>query len=202
MFTGIIESIGILKNVLQEGTNKTFVLESDISDELKTDQSVSHNGVCLTVTQVEPGNHSVTAVKETLERSNLGSIKEGDQVNLERCMKVDGRLDGHMVQGHIDKTAVCINIIEEEGSWLMDFEFDQTGDQLLVEKGAISVNGISLTCYDVTLNSFRVTIIPYTFTNTNFNKLRVGDKVNLEFDVLGKYIKKLFEMQDFTNLGE
>jgi len=202
MFTGIIESIGILKNVSQEGTNKTFVMESDISNELKADQSVSHNGVCLTVTQVEPGTHSVTAVKETLDRSNLGSIKPGDQINLERCMRMDGRLDGHIVQGHVDKTAVCTGIAEEDGSWLMDFEYDPAGNPLIVEKGSICVNGISLTCFDVTLKSFRVTIIPYTFTNTNFNQLKVGNQVNLEFDVLGKYIKKLFEMQDFTNLGK
>lgn len=191
MFTGIIESLGTLEEIVEESKNRHFRIQSPISDELKVDQSISHDGVCLTVTEVTNGNHWVTAISETLSKSSLNDWKTGDFINLERCLKVGGRLDGHMVQGHVDEVSILRSIAEEGGSW--KFTFEILGEEnLIVEKGSVTVNGTSLTCFDVSQNQFSVAIIPYTFENTNFKKLKVGDGVNIEFDILGKYIKKLF----------
>ncbi len=191
MFTGIIESLGIVIKTDKEGTNKNFCIESDISHDLKVDQSISHNGVCLTVTRSEGGRHWVTAVDETLQKSNLGKLKQGDSVNLERCMIANGRFDGHIVQGHVDQTGVCKSIREEDGSWIFGFEYDPVLGNMTVEKGSISVNGVSLTCFNSMDNGFTVAIIPYTYHHTNFQQLKPGDEVNLEFDIIGKYVKRL-----------
>lgn len=189
MFTGIIESVGKILEIQNEGSNIHFCIESSISNELKIDQSVSHNGVCLTVTQVENGMHWVTAIDETLQKSNLGSIAEGNLVNLERCMKVDGRFDGHIVQGHVDTVAEVKEILDQNGSWLFTFLLNKKG--LIVEKGSICINGTSLTCFNVDELNFSVAIIPYTFEYTNFNQLVIGDTVNIEFDIIGKYIHQI-----------
>ena len=194
MFTGIIETLGRVKAIETEGSNKHFQIESDISDQLKIDQSVAHNGVCLTVTKVEGKNHWVTAIDETLQVSTLGLLKPGSDVNLERCMLNNGRFDGHIVQGHVDQMAVCKSINEEEGSWLFDFEYDPSKGNVTVEKGSITINGISLTCFNSTKNGFRVAIIPYTYEHTTMKHLKVGDEVNLEFDIVGKYVKRLMNL--------
>lgn len=186
MFTGIVETVGKVEEINRQGSNVDYAISSDISDELKIDQSVSHNGVCLTVTKVEDGKHWVTAIDETLKKSNLGKIEAGDCFNLERCMKADGRFDGHIVQGHVDSTASVQSIKDENGSWLMTFELAEEG--LVVEKGSICINGTSLTCFNVDKKIFSVAIIPYTFEHTNFNQLKIGDVVNIEFDIIGKYI--------------
>lgn len=186
MFTGIVETVGKVAEISSEGTNKEFAISSSISDELKIDQSVSHNGVCLTVTKVSDGKHWVTAIDETLRKSNLDQIEVGDQVNLERCMKADGRFDGHIVQGHVDTVAKVVSVKDENGSWLFTFELNEEG--LVVEKGSICINGTSLTCFNVDKKFFSVAIIPYTFEHTNFNQLAVGRSVNIEFDIIGKYI--------------
>lgn len=199
MFTGIVETTGIVKQIVAKGSNKSFVIESPISNELKTDQSVSHNGVCLTVEEVMAGSHKVTAIEETLLKSNLGSLREGGMVNLERCMVMNGRIDGHIVQGHVDDTAVCSALIEKDGSWEYTFEFDPKHAALIIEKGSICLNGISLTIFDVTRNSFRVAVIPYTFTHTNIQFVQPGSKVNVEFDVIGKYILRQIEVQTKNN---
>lgn len=191
MFTGIIEAVGVLRTVTTENTNRHFFVESPISHELRVDQSLSHNGVCLTVTRLEPGGHWVTAVQETLDKSNLGSLKPGDTVNLERSMPANGRFDGHIVQGHVDTTAVIKAIHDEQGSWRFDFEHAAGPGFLTVEKGSVCVNGISLTCFNSTDHSFSVAIIPFTYTHTNLGKAKPGDRVNLEFDILGKYIQRL-----------
>jgi riboflavin synthase len=191
MFTGIIESLGTVVSLETEGTNKHFLFESDISDLLKIDQSISHNGVCLTVIKTEKGKHWVTAVQETLTKSNLGDLKPGDRVNMERCMLNNGRFDGHIVQGHVDQTGIVTSINSLDGSWLFAFEYDPSLGNVTVEKGSVSVNGVSLTCFNSRENGFTVAIIPYTFTHTNFEKLKVGDRVNLEFDIIGKYVKRL-----------
>jgi riboflavin synthase len=188
MFTGIIESTGLVKEVIPNGSNKTFWIESVISSQLKADQSVSHNGACLTVEEVTNGLHRVTAVDETLQKTNLGTWESGTLVNLERCLALNGRLDGHFVQGHADSTGTCLKIIEKEGSWEIDFEYPGKFSSLLVEKGSITVNGISLTAFNVKRKKFRVAVIPYTFNHTNTNALKEGDLVNLEFDLIGKYI--------------
>jgi riboflavin synthase len=188
MFTGIIESTGLVKEVIPNGSNKTFWIESVISSQLKADQSVSHNGACLTVEEVTNGLHRVTAVDETLQKTNLGTWESGTLVNLERCLALNGRLDGHFVQGHADSTGTCLKIIEKEGSWEIDFEYPGKFSSLLVEKGSITVNGISLTAFNVKRKKFRVAVIPYTFNHTNINALKEGDLVNLEFDLIGKYI--------------
>lgn len=191
MFTGIIESIGNLTETRREGTNLHLNISSPISHELKVDQSVSHNGICLTVTKVEGNSHWVTAIDETLKRSNLGVLENGSLINLERCMIMNGRLDGHIVQGHVDTTAEVISVTDEGGSWLYRFRL-KSADEPMVEKGSVCINGISLTCFDIREdNTFRVGIIPYTFEHTNFQKLVVGSIVNIEFDIIGKYIKKL-----------
>ncbi len=194
MFTGIIETIGILTAVQAEGSNKRLSFSSEITSSLKVDQSVAHNGVCLTVVEVSPGHHSVVAVRETLLKSNLGDLKAGDKVNLERCMLNNGRFDGHIVQGHVDQVAFVKNVEELDGSWLYDFEYDSASGNITVEKGSVCVNGVSLTCFNCTPNSFRVTIIPYTYEHTNFHKLKMGDKVNIEFDIIGKYVQRLLSL--------
>lgn len=191
MFTGIIEAVGIVEEVKPEGSNKHFRISSSIAHELKVDQSISHNGVCLTVTELAGNNYWVTAVDETLQRSNLGRLKQGHLVNLERCMQMNGRLDGHIVQGHVDQTGTVVSITNKEGSWLIVFGYDPKLGNVTVEKGSISVNGVSLTCFDSHDDSFTVAIIPYTYEHTNLGRLSVGDKVNLEFDIIGKYVKKL-----------
>ncbi|MVM40992.1 riboflavin synthase [Spirosoma sp. HMF3257] len=192
MFTGIVETTGRVSAIEAEGTNLTFRIESSLATELKIDQSVSHNGVCLTVTSVSDGSYTVTAVDETLKKTNLGKIKPGDRVNLERCMPANGRFDGHIVQGHVDQTGICTDIQDLDGSWLFDFQYepDMSGN-VTVEKGSICINGVSLTVFNSQTDRFRVTIIPYTYEHTTFSDLNVGDVVNLEFDIIGKYIKKM-----------
>lgn len=191
MFTGIIESLGKIERIVEDQTNKHFLIASPISHELKVDQSVAHSGVCLTVTKIDAGKHWVTAVDETLKKSSLGTLNEGSVINLERCMVANGRFDGHIVQGHVDQVGTCTRVQEVEGSWLFDFEYDPTVGNITVEKGSISIDGVSLTCFNSTNNGFRVTIIPYTFEHTTFGTLKAGDSVNLEFDIIGKYVKRL-----------
>ena len=195
MFTGIVEAIGIIKKIDIEGTNKTFTIETPFTPEMKVNDSLSHNGVCLTIVNVEGTSYQVTAVLETLEKSNLGDLSIGEIVNLERAMASGYRFDGHMVQGHVDQTGMCTYVEELDGSWLLDFEYDSdaTGN-FLVEKGSICIDGVSLTVFNVKDGSFRVTIIPHTMEVTNFKNYKAGTKVNLEFDVIGKYIKRLFEL--------
>ena len=191
MFTGIIETVGQVLESEASGRNRNFQIRSDISDQLKTDQSVSHDGVCLTVTRTEGTTHWVTAIEETLLKSNLGRLGPGDQVNLERCMLNNGRFDGHIVQGHVDQTAIVKSVKETGGSWLFEIDYDPAAGNITVEKGSVAVNGVSLTCFNSRDNGFTVAIIPYTFDHTNFHRLRPGDTVNLEFDIVGKYIRKL-----------
>jgi len=193
MFTGIIEALGIVKSIEEEGSNYHFCIESTISHALKVDQSLSHSGVCLTVTKIEGGSHWVTAIRETLQKSTFNKLHENDLVNLERCMIANGRFDGHIVQGHVDQTAICKKVKNENGSWLFVFEYDASTGNVTVEKGSICVNGVSLTCFNSRQNEFTVAIIPYTFENTTFKNLKAGDAVNLEFDILGKYVKRLLE---------
>jgi riboflavin synthase len=195
MFTGIIEATGRVISIELNGTNKSFWVESPVSKELKTDQSLSHEGVCLTVEAVENNRHKVTAIDETLKKTNLGDWKEGRLINLERCMQMNGRLDGHIVQGHVDTTAICTVRREREGSWEFGFVFDPQFAHLVIEKGSISVNGTSLTIFNVTGESFTVAIIPYTFEHTSISQLGVNDKVNIEFDIIGKYISRLAELK-------
>lgn len=191
MFTGIIEAMGTIDRIVVDQSNKHFLVSSPISHELGIDQSVSHNGVCLTVTKVSDGLHWVTAVQETLQKSTLGVMKEGDLLNLERCMVANGRFDGHIVQGHVDQIGKCTDIKEVGGSWLFNFEYDPAVGNVTVEKGSISIDGVSLTCFNWKQSGFTVTIIPYTFENTAFKRMKIGDSVNLEFDIIGKYVKKL-----------
>jgi riboflavin synthase len=198
MFTGIIESLGKVKKVEIDRSNVHFTIESPISGELKIDQSISHDGVCLTVVACDLQQHRVTAVEETLRRTNLGGWETGKLVNLERCMKLDARLDGHLVQGHVDDTAECIGIEDRAGSWFFTFRYRPTAEHLLVDKGSVCVNGTSLTVVAPTAAEFSVAIIPYTFEHTNFQDLRVGDLVNLEFDIIGKYIAR--HLAHFQNL--
>jgi len=193
MFTGIVEGMGKVTDIRMEGTNYIFYIESDFSDELKVNQSVSHNGVCLTVTGIENGIYTVTAVQETLQKTNLGNISTGEFVNLERSMSTEYRFDGHIVQGHVDQTGICTKVQEVDGSWLFDFEYDfESTGNFLVEKGSVCIDGVSLTVFNCKNGSFTVTIIPHTWQVTNFQFLVEGNRVNLEFDVIGKYIQKLF----------
>jgi riboflavin synthase len=190
MFTGIIEQQGKVKAIETEGSNVHFFIDAPMTKELQVDQSVAHNGVCLTTVDIKGNTYQVTAVDETLKKSNLGDLRPGDFVNLERSMASNGRFDGHIVQGHVDETATCAEIIVEDGSWLFKFNLaHQT--KLMVEKGSVSIDGISLTCFDVTADKFTVAIIPYTFENTNFGTMKVGDKVNIEYDIVGKYVAKM-----------
>ncbi|MDQ3291580.1 MAG: riboflavin synthase [Bacteroidota bacterium] len=191
MFTGIIETLGRVKNIREENTNKHFTLESDITPELKIDQSVSHNGVCLTVVAIDNQEYMVTAIAETLQKTNLNHLKTGDFVNLERCMPANGRFDGHVVQGHVDQVGTCVSVTDQNGSWLYTFTYDSSLGNLTVEKGSICVNGISLTVVNSQEDQFSVAIIPYTYEHTNLQNVKPGDTVNLEFDIIGKYVAKL-----------
>jgi riboflavin synthase len=194
MFTGIIESLGEIKSVNKSETNINFNVKSSLANELEIDQSLSHNGVCLTIVNVSENSYSVTAINETILKTNLKNLKAGDFVNLERSMKMNSRLDGHIVQGHVDQTGTCTSIENHDGSWVFSFEFDSDQKNITIEKGSITVNGVSLTVINSNKNSFSVAIIPYTYQNTNFHKLVKGEIVNLEFDVLGKYIAKILDL--------
>lgn len=190
MFTGIVETQGIIKKIVEKGSNKTFWIKSRISSKLKVDQSVAHDGACLTVEKTKGNRHQVTAIAETLSKTNLGDWQEGTIVNLERCLRLNDRLDGHFVQGHVDAIAICTKRKEKDGSWEFSFHFPLKFGSLMIEKGSITINGISLTAFNVTGNTFDVAIIPYTFEHTNMNTVQVGQKVNIEFDMLGKYIDR------------
>ena len=191
MFTGIIETLGWVSGLEQEGTNLHITISSDISAELKIDQSVAHNGVCLTVVRQSGNSHVVTAIRETLIKSNLSCLQVGDSVNLERCMPMNGRLDGHIVQGHVDQTAICTEVMVFDGSWQYTFEYDALPGNVTVEKGSVCVNGISLTVVNSGENSFSVAIIPYTYEHTTMQHVQEGTLVNLEFDIIGKYVARL-----------
>ena len=193
MFTGIIESIGRVKSIKENKSNIDITIESNITHELKVDQSVSHNGVCLTVVNILNNCYTVTAIKETLNKSNLSFLKLGDEINLERCLKVGDRLDGHFVQGHVDQTATCSKVTNKDGSWEYTFKYIAKNNNITIEKGSITVNGVSLTVINSRNEQFSVSIIPYTYENTNFNSFKIGSVVNLEFDVFGKYIAKLYK---------
>ena len=196
MFTGIIEQLGNITKLEKENTNVHLTVKADFTNELKIDQSVAHNGICLTVVKIDNDKkeYVVTAIKETLDRSNLGDFEVGTLVNLKRCTAIGHRLDGHIVQGHVDQTGICTEIKNENGSWVYRIEYEPNG-HITVEKGSICINGVSLTVCDSTPNSFTVSIIPYTQEETNFKTLKIGSKVNLEFDIVGKYVSKLFELQ-------
>ena len=190
MFTGIIETVAKISNITQNKTNLNISFKSPITNEFKIDQSVSHNGICLTVVEINNDEYSVTAIDETIKKSTISKWKIGDLINIERAMKIGDRLDGHMVQGHVDQIAICSEVLEQNGSWIFKFEYPPS-ENITVEKGSISVNGISLTVINSKKNTFSVAIIPYTFNNTSFKNLKVGDHVNLEFDIIGKYLKKM-----------
>lgn len=190
MFSGIVETVGIIEQIKLEGTNKTFVVSSPISSELYIDQSISHNGVCLTVVGTENKTHEVTAVEETLLKSNLGTLQVGSSINLERCITMETRLDGHMVQGHVDSTMVCLSKESRDGSWLFIFKYDSAFEHLIVDKGSICIDGTSLTVIDPAEGRLTVTIIPYTYEHTNFKHLNKHDVVNVEFDIIGKYVAR------------
>ena len=196
MFTGIIEATGQVREVISTGSNKSFWIQSPVSNELKVDQSVSHSGVCLTVEEVAGGLHKVTAIDETLKKTNLASWDTGTIINIERCLAINSRLDGHFVQGHVDVTGTCKKRVEKDGSWEFEFEFPKKFTELIIEKGSIAVNGISLTAFNVKKKSFTVAIIPYTFEHTNIKEITPGDAVNLEFDMVGKYIQRRLSILD------
>ncbi|GAB3027052.1 riboflavin synthase [Niabella terrae] len=195
MFTGIIETTGRVQSVVAQGSNRTYLIESPLSPELKIDQSLSHNGVCLTVEAVADGTHSVSAIEETLKKTNLATLQAGDLVNLERCLPLNGRLDGHLVQGHVDAIARCLEINNRDGSWEYRFEFDAQFAALVIEKGSVCLNGISLTAFDVTRNTLKVAIIPYTYQHTNIRLIGIGDPVNIEFDLIGKYLLRSRQLE-------
>ena len=192
MFTGIIETLGEIKEIIKDKDNVHITIASSIASELKIDQSVSHNGICLTVINKNKNKYTVTAIGETINKTNISLWKTGDIVNLERAIKLGDRLDGHIVQGHVDQTGNCISIQEKNGSWFYTFKYDDTLNNVTIEKGSITINGVSLTVVDSKKNEFGVAIIPYTYENTNFKTFEIGTKVNLEFDVIGKYVSKLF----------
>lgn len=194
MFTGIIEQLGSVTNIEQDQTNVHLTIKADFTNELQIDQSVAHNGVCLTVVEKNDDSYIVTAIDETLQKSNIGLLKIGDKVNLERCTQIGNRLDGHIVQGHVDQIGKCINVENAEGSWIYTFEFEDLGN-ITVEKGSITINGVSLTVVNSKDNQFSVAIIPYTHEHTNFHTFEVGSTVNLEFDIVGKYVTKLIQKQ-------
>jgi riboflavin synthase len=196
MFTGIIEDIGVVSNLKTELDNLHISIKSKITHELKIDQSVAHNGVCLTVVDINNDEYTVTAIKETLDKTSIGKLQMGDKVNLERAMKLGDRLDGHIVQGHVDQTAICTHLKEEKGSWVFTFKYDSTLSNITIEKGSITINGTSLTVVNSKTDTFSVAIIPYTYKHTNFNTFRPGTIVNLEFDVLGKYVAKLVKLNN------
>jgi riboflavin synthase len=193
MFTGIIEGLGEVVKIEKEGENVHFSVKSEITNELKIDQSLAHNGVCLTVVGIDGDVYVVTAIKETLEKSSIGELKVGSSVNLERAMLANGRFDGHVVQGHVDQTATCKAVEEQDGSWMFTFEYDSNNGNVTVEKGSITVNGVSLTVVNSQDHQFSVCIIPYTKENTTFNTLQTGDLINLEFDIVGKYVARLLQ---------
>jgi riboflavin synthase len=188
MFTGIIETVGVVKEVISSGSNKTFWIQSPLSPDFKVDQSISHSGVCLTVEAIKDDLHRVTAIDETLQKTNLNSWQTGTLINIERCLSLNSRLDGHFVQGHVDTTGICKKRNEKQGSWEFEFSFPQKFAKLIIEKGSVCVNGISLTAFNVKKKSFIVAIIPFTFEHTNIKEVKPGDTVNLEFDIIGKYI--------------
>lgn len=196
MFTGIIETTGIVKEVITNGSNRTFWIQSGISSELNIDQSVSHNGVCLTVEEIKDNMHRLTAIDETLAKTNLNNWQMGNVVNLERCLQMNGRLDGHIVQGHTDATASCKTMLEKDGSWEYSFEIDKKFAGLIIEKGSVALNGISLTIFNVGDNSFTVAVIPYTYQHTNMKQLKVSDSVNIEFDMIGKYVNRMIQLNN------
>jgi riboflavin synthase len=195
MFTGIIETLGIIKDLKKDNDNLDITISSIIANELKVDQSVAHNGVCLTVVSINNDNYTVTAIKETIEKTNLAYWKIGDLINLERGMKLGDRLDGHIVQGHVDQTATCKSVEDANGSWYFTFEYDTNINNITIEKGSITVNGVSLTVVNSKENEFSVAIIPYTFEHTNFKNIEIGTTINLEFDVVGKYVAKLYSLR-------
>ncbi len=196
MFTGIIETLGIVDDIQQDLTNIHFYIKSPLGSELKIDQSVAHNGVCLTVVDIKEDIHKVTAIEETLFKTNLKTWKKGDLINLERCTQVNGRLDGHIVQGHVDQTATCIEKTNQDGSWVFTFQYDPSQHNITVEKGSITVNGISLTVVNSLTDRFSVAIIPYTLEHTNLKYVNVGIEVNLEFDIIGKYVSKIMSLRN------
>jgi len=198
MFTGIIEDLGIVEALEQEHTNLHLTIKSKLATELKIDQSVSHNGVCLTVIDLSPSSYTVTAIKETLDKTNLNSLKVGNHVNLERGLKLGDRLDGHMVQGHVDQVGTCNNVDEQNGSWIYTFEYNPKLGNITIEKGSVTVNGVSLTVVNSKDNGFSVAIIPYTYEHTNFHTFKEGSVVNLEFDVIGKYVSRLHTKTSFS----
>ncbi len=193
MFTGIIECLAKIVEIRNDKNNIHFYLDAPFTQELKVDQSIAHNGVCLTVTEIKNSIYTVTAIQETLQKTNLGKCNVGDVINLERCMLMNGRLDGHIVQGHVDQTGICKGIEEQNGSWFFSFEYASDSKNITVEKGSITVNGVSLTVVNSNPAGFSVAIIPYTYEHTNFRQLKIGDSVNLEFDIIGKYVAKLLE---------
>jgi riboflavin synthase len=195
MFTGIIENTGTVTDIFVNGTNKTFWISSPLSNELKIDQSLSHSGVCLTIEEIKDGMHRVTAIEETLLKTNLSQLQPGEIVNLERCMQLNGRLDGHIVQGHVDTVAECTAVVEKEGSWEYSFIFPQEFSPLIIEKGSVSLNGISLTVFNVTEAGFTIAVIPYTYDHTNISSLKKGDRVNIEFDMVGKYVHRFMQLK-------
>ena len=195
MFTGIIETLGRVEKIEKDRENINLTIQTNITDELKIDQSIAHNGVCLTVVAISGKNYVVTAIKETLDKTNLGHLSENDLLNIERAMKLGDRLDGHIVQGHVDQTAVCSEVLENDGSWIFTFVYDANANNITIEKGSVTVNGVSLTVVDSKKNQFSVAIIPYTYTHTGFSKFKKGTIVNLEFDVIGKYVARLHELK-------
>ena len=195
MFTGIIETLGIIKDLKKDNNNLNITVSSSITHELKIDQSVAHNGVCLTVIAINNGEYTVTAIKETIEKTNLADWKVGDLLNLERAMKLGDRLDGHIVQGHVDQTGICKSIEEANGSWYFTFEYDSNFNNITIEKGSITVNGVSLTVVNSKEKELSVAIIPYTFEHTNFKNVQIGTTINLEFDVVGKYVARLYSLR-------
>lgn len=195
MFTGIIETLGRVEKIEKDRENINFTIQTNITHELKIDQSIAHNGVCLTVVAISGKNYVVTAIKETLDKTNLGHLSENDLLNIERAMKLGDRLDGHIVQGHVDQTAVCTEVLENDGSWIFTFGYDSNANNITIEKGSVTVNGVSLTVVDSKKNQFSVAIIPYTYTHTGFSKFKKGTIVNLEFDVVGKYVARLHELK-------
>ena len=195
MFTGIIEDLATIDKIEKDGGNVHFTVKTSIANELKIDQSVAHNGVCLTIVSLDGNKYTVTAIQETLNKTNLGLLKQNDLVNIERAMKLGDRLDGHIVQGHVDQTAICVDFSEENGSWMYTFEYDKNLSNVTIEKGSITVNGVSLTVVNSKLNRFSVAIIPFTYSHTTFKSLKLRDTVNLEFDVIGKYVKRLNDLR-------
>ncbi len=195
MFTGIIETLGIIKKIEKDQDNLHLTIQSNITSELKIDQSVAHNGICLTVIAIKDDTYTVTAIQETIDKTTIGNWQTEEEVNLERAMKLGDRLDGHIVQGHVDQTATCKNIENKNGSWVFTFEYDKNLNNITIEKGSITVNGTSLTVVNSKENEFSVAIIPYTYEHTNFKNFKTGTSVNLEFDVVGKYVKRIYELQ-------